>query len=127
MTMTNGPSSIVRRTTIWFQQARPWLGRLLICVLFTAGTGYAMDFTVTTPGDGVEDNLGDNVCENASGNGVCTLRAAVQQANANGTTNRIILPANLGEIQLTIQISVPQQCCVFFVVFGVLVFFCFLF
>src|SRR3569832_2313352 len=109
MTMTNGPSSIVRRTTIWFQQARPWFGRLLICVLFTAGTGYAKDFTVTTPGDGVDANLGDNVCETATGNGVCTLRAAVQQANANGTTNRIILPANLGEIQLTIQNSVPQQ------------------
>ena len=109
MTMTNGPSSILRRTTIWFQRARPWFGRLLICGLFTAGTGYAKDFTVTTPGDGVDANLGDNVCETATGNGVCTLRAAIQQANANGTTNRIILPANLGEIQLTIQNSVPQQ------------------
>src|SRR3569623_1034871 len=109
MTMTNGPSSILRRTTIWFHRARPWFGRLLICGLFTAGTGYAKDFTVTTPGDGVDANLGDNVCETATGNGVCTLRAAIQQANANGTTNRIILPANLGEIQLTIQNSVPQQ------------------
>src|SRR3569623_1320885 len=109
MTMTNGPSSILRRTTIWFQRARPWFGRLLICGLFTAGTGYAKDFTVTTPGDGVDANLGDKVSETATGNGVCTLRAAIQQANANGTTNRIILPANLGEIQLTIQNSVPQQ------------------
>ena len=109
MMMTNGPSSIVRRTTIWFRQARPWFGWLLMCGLFTAGAGYAKDFTVTTPGDGVDANLGDNVCETATGNGVCTLRAAVQQAIANGTTNRIILPANLGEIQLTIQNPVPQQ------------------
>src|SRR3569623_1040184 len=59
MMMTNGPSSIVRRTTIWFRQARPWFGWLLMCGLFTAGAGYAKDFTVTTPGDGLDANLGE--------------------------------------------------------------------
>jgi hypothetical protein len=37
---------------------------------------------VNDNGDGADATPGDGVCETAAGNGVCTLRAAVQEANA---------------------------------------------
>jgi len=33
-------------------------------------------------------------CETVTGNGVCTLRAAVQQANAHAGADTILVPAN---------------------------------
>src|SRR5262249_5345286 len=39
-------------------------------------------FTVNDPGDNPDANVSDGVCETATGNGVCTLRAAIQEANA---------------------------------------------
>ncbi len=38
--------------------------------------------TVDSTGDEEDANPGDGVCETAAGNGVCTLRAAIQEANA---------------------------------------------
>jgi CSLREA domain-containing protein len=42
----------------------------------------------------VDANPGNGVCETASGNGVCTLRAAIQEANALAGEDTIILPPN---------------------------------
>jgi CSLREA domain-containing protein len=42
-------------------------------------------FTVNSIGDEPDDNLADNVCHTAAG--TCTLRAAIQQANATGGAN----------------------------------------
>ncbi|HEX9002702.1 MAG TPA: putative Ig domain-containing protein, partial [Blastocatellia bacterium] len=39
-------------------------------------------FTVNDLGDAGDATPGNNVCETATGNGVCTLRAALQEANA---------------------------------------------
>jgi CSLREA domain-containing protein/uncharacterized repeat protein (TIGR01451 family) len=39
-------------------------------------------FTVNDLGDGADFAPGNGVCETASGNGLCTLRAAIQEANA---------------------------------------------
>lgn len=38
--------------------------------------------TVNSNGDASDASAGDGVCETASGNGVCTLRAAIQELNA---------------------------------------------
>ena len=38
-------------------------------------------FTVNSTGNGQDANTGDLVCETASGSGICTLRAAIEQAN----------------------------------------------
>jgi hypothetical protein len=44
-------------------------------------TAYAAStFTVSSTGDGGDSNIGDGLCDDGAGN--CTLRAAVQQANA---------------------------------------------
>src|SRR5882762_7284479 len=40
----------------------------------------ATTFTVNSTGDGADSNLADGVCND--GTGACTLRAAIQQANA---------------------------------------------
>src|ERR1043165_4279589 len=46
--------------------------------LIVAGT----TFTVNSTDDTADASPGDGVCETATGNGVCTLRAAIQEANA---------------------------------------------
>jgi len=53
-------------------------------------------FTVNTLGDAVDNNLTDGICDSSATAGVqCTLRAAVQQANANVGANTIVLPAGV--------------------------------
>ena len=70
--------------------------RVALCVLWTAlvpAAVTAADFNVT-PGatdDLVDIALGDGVCD--AGGGVCTLRAAVQEANETTAEDRIVLPA----------------------------------
>lgn len=39
-------------------------------------------FTVNSAENSTDVNLGDGVCETAAGNGICTLRAAIQETNA---------------------------------------------
>ena len=73
--------------------------------LFLAGIGAspttnAKTFTVNSTVDAVDANPGDGTCETASGNGVCTLRAAIQETNALAGPNEIILPS--GTYTLTI-------------------------
>jgi CSLREA domain-containing protein len=45
--------------------------------------------------DAVDANPGDGLCETAAGNGVCTLRAAVMEANATPGHDTITLPAGV--------------------------------
>jgi CSLREA domain-containing protein len=46
-------------------------------------------FEVNSTGDGDDAAHGDGLCETARGNGVCTLRAAIQEANAQPTDDTI--------------------------------------
>ena len=57
-------------------------------------------FTVNSTSDFIDKTVGDGVCETNTGNGVCTLRAAVQEASVNPDADTIILPA--GTFLLTI-------------------------
>ena len=47
----------------------------------------ATTFTVNSTGDGPDSNTGDGICNDGAGN--CTLRAAIQQANATSGTDTI--------------------------------------
>jgi hypothetical protein len=49
----------------------------------------ASTYTVNDDGDGPDITPGDNICETATGNGVCTLRAAIKEANAHEGTDTI--------------------------------------
>ena len=58
-------------------------------------------FTVNSTADVVDAHPGDGVCETGSGNGICTLRAAVQEAGALTTANQIVVPAGTYVLTLT--------------------------
>ncbi|MBI4497854.1 MAG: CSLREA domain-containing protein [Chloroflexi bacterium] len=53
----------------------------------------AAAFTVNSALDAVDATPGDGVCETAPNNGECTLRAAIQEANAFAGDDTITLPA----------------------------------
>lgn len=61
--------------------------------LGAAGTK-ALTFTVNSPADIPDFKPGDGICETAPGNGICTLRAAIQEANIIPGRDTIILQAN---------------------------------
>ena len=65
-------------------------------------------FAVTTTADTVDLNTGDGIC--ADSGGQCSLRAAVEEANADGGTNEIDLPAGTysltqGQLQLSVTVA----------------------
>ena len=77
----------------------------LFFILLAALTFYSFQaqagttFTVNTTVDEVDDNAGDGRCHASSGN--CSLRAAVQEANAFAGDDTIILPAGTYTLTLT--------------------------
>lgn len=77
---------------------------LLICGLAllsrpTSATLATGAYTVNTTTDAVDANIGNGMC--ATSNGECSLRAAIQEANASFAAQTITLPA--GTYKLTIE------------------------
>ena len=70
---------------------------LMTCLMATAGIASAQSFVfhVNSSADVVDAVIGDHICETAPGNGVCTLRAAIQEANATTVPDVILLPASV--------------------------------
>src|SRR5213593_863169 len=68
--------------------------QLLIAVALLIGRldARAATFVVNSTDDAV-DATRDGACETAAGNGVCTLRAAIQEANFAAGGDTIALPA----------------------------------
>ncbi|MFN7942801.1 MAG: choice-of-anchor Q domain-containing protein [Thermoanaerobaculia bacterium] len=79
-------------------------GSLIVCVASAPGGVLAATFVVTSIGD-AHDAVIDGVCD--TGGGVCTLRAAIEEANAQVSPDpRVLLPAltislALGELPIT--------------------------
>ncbi|HLN61489.1 MAG TPA: CSLREA domain-containing protein, partial [Symbiobacteriaceae bacterium] len=61
--------------------------------------GTPATYTVTTTSDSTDNNTGDGVCADALGR--CSLRAAVQQANAHAGDDTILLPAGTYTLSLS--------------------------
>jgi CSLREA domain-containing protein len=76
-------------------------------LLLSASTlpAFATDFTVNSFDDLVDNNTGDGVCD--AGGGVCTLRAAIMQANATTGADNISVPAGTYELTIT---GVDERC-----------------
>lgn len=55
----------------------------------------AASFTVNSTADATDFTPGNGICETAIGNGICTLRAAIQEANALPGSDTITLPPGL--------------------------------
>jgi predicted outer membrane repeat protein len=68
------------------------LSSLIVTSFAAAQIEAELTFTATSTDDVVDSNPGDGICETASGNGVCTLRAAVMEANAHAGADTILLP-----------------------------------
>ena len=77
------------------------LGIALLGVLLSAQV-YAATFTVNTATDIADANPGDGVCDSAPPTHTCTLRAAIQEANALPGADEIILSPNPNPYLLTI-------------------------
>jgi CSLREA domain-containing protein len=101
---------------VW-RRLRHWLVLALVAALLAAliplaapvPAVQAATFTVTTSADGTDASPGDGVCETAPGNGVCTLRAAIEEANANvfASHDTIYLPA--GTYTLSVGSHIPPD------------------
>jgi len=65
---------------------------ILLLVCFFSANAQAATFSVNTNNDTADSDLFDGRCETAI-TGTCSLRAAIQQANALGGNDTIILPA----------------------------------
>ena len=71
----------LRRTTP-YRAGKLWFCLVVLAVCWLIpGAAHAAAFVVNAPWDGVDVNPGDDVCETAAGTGICTLRAAVMEAN----------------------------------------------
>lgn len=66
---------------------------LALTALILGSAALAADFAVNTTLDGADVLPGDGVCETSAGSGTCSLRAAIQEANAFAGADRIDLPA----------------------------------
>jgi uncharacterized repeat protein (TIGR01451 family)/CSLREA domain-containing protein len=74
---------------------------LLVVVIIQLGMAlpaWSATFTVNSTADTADDNTADGICADASGN--CTLRAAIQQANAFTGLDTIVLGANTYTLSL---------------------------
>ncbi len=87
-----------RRRSLFLRLAGLSLLALGVPGLHQPAAHAATTFTVNSTGDGADNNLADNVCNDSGGN--CTLRAAIQQANATAGTDTINFSVN-GTINLT--------------------------
>jgi parallel beta-helix repeat protein len=77
-----------------------WMGVLLAVIALLAGRAsptYAANYTVNNAGDEVDINPGDNLCKTI--NDTCTLRAAIDEANAHAGPDTITF--NIGTATLT--------------------------
>ena len=77
-----------------------WLGFANVDVVHASKTAANVNvfvnyFVVNAKSDGVDVQPGNGVCETATNNGICTLRAAIQETNANVGADTIYVPAGI--------------------------------
>lgn len=80
---------------------------LLISLVGSAMTftpAYAADFTVNTTNDTTDANAGNGLCADVSGN--CSLRAAIEEANALAGADTITVPVGMYRLTLGIQLPI---------------------
>jgi len=76
----------------------------IVSILFLSAFTFGATFTVNSSADTSDANPSDNLCLDLSGN--CTLRAAVEQANALTSNDEINFAANISNISLATQITI---------------------
>jgi CSLREA domain-containing protein len=79
----------------------------IVSILFLSAFTFGATFTVNSSADTSDANPADNLCLDTSGN--CSLRAAVEQANASASNDEINFAANISSIPLTTQITITNN------------------
>src|SRR5436190_21297003 len=79
---------------------RRFLQLVVAVIAIHQGPAWAATFTVNSTADAVDAKRGDGVCETAPGNGICTLRAAIQESNSLAGADTIVLPAGIYAITI---------------------------
>ena len=80
---------------------------IALVVALPAGSA-AATFTVTSTGNNSDANVGNGVCKTSGSTGVCTLRAAIQEANATAAIDTILFNVGGGGPQrIDIPASIP--------------------
>jgi len=79
---------------------------LALVALLTPSSAQALTFEVNSTADDGDSNLSDDKCANAS-EGKCTLRAAIQNANASKGPHDIKLVSYLGGLRLLLESPLP--------------------
>src|SRR5688572_33136742 len=69
------------------------LGMVFAFLVMPSGSSWAASLVVNSTADAVDANPGDGIC--ATSSGVCTLRAAIQEANASNGADTITVPAGI--------------------------------
>ena len=95
---SNSQAQRIFHGSLRFRNGSRWgvaLGTTLLGVFLSALADAAAVFTVNSPSDVGDANPGNGICETASGNGVCTLRAAIQETNFLAGDDTIILPPTI--------------------------------
>jgi CSLREA domain-containing protein len=60
--------------------SRPWRSVLIATLLLSSESALATTFAVNSSVDAVDANPGDGICETLTGNGLCSLRGALEEA-----------------------------------------------
>ena len=68
------------------------LNQLLILIFTLATFSVQAQFIVNDLGDQGDATPGDGICETGTGNGICTLRAAIEEANTSSGTITFNIP-----------------------------------
>lgn len=74
---------------------------ITIAAFSISANGWALTFVVNSTLDTGDTNPGDNVCEATSGGTQCTLRAAIEESNANGSAD--VIEFSLGLVVINIS------------------------
>src|SRR5687768_8188259 len=85
-----------------------FLSRCILMTLFASAvvSGNAATFTVNSVGDQSDANAGNGVCD--TGGGTCTLRAAIEEANANAGDDTIHFSIGSGARTITPACLLPD-------------------
>lgn len=73
-----------------------------VFVLLLVGAARAATFTVNSTADASDATPGNGICETVTGNGICTLRAAVEEANVLPGNDTINFAAGLTNVTITL-------------------------
>ncbi|MFV1984453.1 MAG: PKD domain-containing protein [Thiohalomonadales bacterium] len=76
--------------------------------LFFVTSLHAAIFTVNSEIDGNDSNAGDGICETVNGNGICSLRAALEETNALNGLDKIKLPSGHYTISTSMSAGSPS-------------------